>query len=34
VSSLVTGFVLAIAAGYVALVLAKVYNDVSYGRSY
>ena len=34
VSSLVTGFVLAISAGYVALVLAKVYNDVSYGRSY
>jgi hypothetical protein len=33
VASLLSAFAQAIAAGYVALVLAKVYNDVSYGRA-
>ena len=34
VGSLLGALIQAIAAGYVALVLAKTYNDVSYGRRY
>ncbi len=34
VASLLGALIQAIAAGYVALVLAKTYNDVSYGRRY
>ncbi|HMD02995.1 MAG TPA: hypothetical protein VKG44_08545, partial [Candidatus Baltobacteraceae bacterium] len=34
VASLIAALIQAVAAGYVALVLAKTYNDVSYGRRY
>jgi hypothetical protein len=34
IASLIGAFIEAVAAGYVALVLAKAYNDVSYGRRY